>query len=65
MMEIRFVVVLKAIARSEAIYRACGPLIRAPELGIQPLSQYDVKILYKKGLENGRADALSRRADYK
>ena len=38
MMEIRFVVVLKAITRSEAIYRVCGPLIRAPELGIQPSS---------------------------
>src|SRR5208337_4541772 len=28
------------------------------------LSEYDVKILYKKGSENGRADALSRRADH-
>jgi hypothetical protein len=31
----------------------------------QTLASYDFKITYRKGSENGRADALSRRSDYK
>ena len=41
-----------------------GQLNRRQVRWSQELSKYDFKIVYRKGSENQRADALSRRADY-